>query len=254
MPQAAHNFFEKELKPTLMEVFADLYEWITNGDEWYQIGVKNEGEPEECEWKDRDGFWSHNNGGVEMCFTPTTSILYSGSRLAPCIKKWVDGQYESCKEDAKEDENYLAWKAEQEAAGNDSDVETWLADTSDGNEFENDHENSWMESTPFCKVEAWLQGPDGYQFHGPVEPLTVLKLHFEFCFNDDLGYGRPSISWLPGVGDHPKCEANIFFEAKDVDKVRELIKTKILEMAKCPDNEQREKEEFYTDGLDGRAF
>ena len=111
-----------------------------------------------------------------------------------------------------------------------------------------------MESTPFCKVEAWLQGPDGYQFHGPVEPLTVLKLHFEFCFNDDLGYGRPSISWCPGVGDHPKCEANIFFEAKDVEKVRELIKTKILEMAKCPDDEQREKEEFYTDGLDGRAF
>ena len=111
-----------------------------------------------------------------------------------------------------------------------------------------------MEAAPFCKVEAWLQGPDGYQFHGPVEPSTILKLHFEFCFNDDLGYGRPYISWCPGVGDHPKCEANIFFEAKDVEKVRELIKTKILEMAKCPDNEQREKEEFFTDGLDGRAF
>jgi hypothetical protein len=25
-------------------------------------------------------------------------------------------------------------------------------------------------------------------------------------------------------------------------------------MAKCPNNEQREKEEFYTDGLDGRSF
>ena len=254
MPQAAHNFFEKELKPTLVDVFGEILDFVTDGDEWYQIGVENEGDIEDCEWQDRDGFWSHNNGGVEMCFSPNTSILYNGSRLAPCIKSWVDDQYESCKEDAKEDENYLAWKAEQEEKGEDSDVEAWLADTDDGNEFENNHENSWMESTPFCKVEAWLQGPDGYQFHGPVEPLTVLKLHFEFCFNDDFGYGRPSISWCPGVGDHPKCEANIFFEAKDVEKVRELIKTKILEMAKCPDNEQHEKEEFYTDGLDDRPF
>jgi hypothetical protein len=254
MPQAAHNFFEKELKPTLVDVFGEIHDFVTSGDEWYQIGVENEGDVEDCEWQDRDGFWSHNNGGVEMCFTPNTSILYNGSRLAPCIQKWVDDQYESCKEDAKEDEDYLAWKAEREEKGEESDVETWFAETCEGGDFENNHENNWMEAAPFCKVEAWLQGPDGYQFHGPVEPSTILKLHFEFCFNDDLGYGRPYISWCPGVGDHPKCEANIFFEAKDVEKVRELIKTKILEMAKCPDNEQREKEEFYTDGLDGRPF
>ena len=254
MPQAAHNFYENELKPTLLEVFEEIYIDVTNGDEWYQIGVEKEGDVEDCEWKDRDGFWSHNNGGVEMTFIPNTSILYNGSTLAPCIKTWVDNQHESCKEEAKEDENYLEWKAEQEEKGEDSDVETWFSETCEGGDFENDHQNNWMESTPFCKVEAWLQGPDGFQFKGEVEPDTVLKLHFEFCFNDDIGYGRPCISWCPGVGDHPKCEANIYFEAKNVEFARQLLKTKILEMAKLPDDEQREKVEFYADGLDDRQF
>jgi hypothetical protein len=254
MPQAAHNFYENELKPTLLEVFGEIYDDVTNGDEWYQIGVEKEGDVEDCEWEDRDGFWSHNNGGIEMSFIPSTSIFSNGCRHAPCIQAWVDGQYKECKENALDDENYLEWKAEQEAEGKESDVEYWLSDTDDGNEFENDHEDSYMESTPFCKVEAWLQGVDGYQFKGEVEPDTVLKLHFEFCFNDDLGYGRPYISWCPGVGDHPKCAANIYFEAKNVEFARQLLKTKILEMAKLPDDEQRETVDFYADGLDDRQF
>ena len=254
MPQAAHNFYEKELKPTLLEVFEKIYDDVTNGDEWYQIGCEHEGTPEDCEWKDRDGFWSHNNGGIEMTFAPSTSIFGTGSSLAPCIKTWVDAEYKECKEAAQEDDDYLNWKAEQDAEGNDSDVETWLAETDDGNEFENSFENSYSESTPFCIVKAWLQDPSGYQFKGAVEPDTVLMLHFEFCFNDDYGYGRPYISWLKGVGDHPKCSANIYFEAKHVETVRQILKTKILEMAKCPDDEQREKEEFFSEGLDDRKF
>ena len=254
MPQAAHNFFEKELKPTLLDVFGEIHDYVTSGDEWQQIGCEEPGEPEECEWQDRDGFWSHNHGGMELTYIPTISIFNSGSTMAPCVKEWTDSWYEDCKEAASENEDYLEWKKSQEADGKDSDVETWISETGDGNEFEYSHQDSWMESTPFCLVKAWMQGPDGYQFHGPVEPSTILKLHFEFCFNDDLGYGRPYISWCPGVGDHPKCSANVYFEAKNVEKVREIIKTKILEMAKCPENEQREKEEFYTDGLDGRPF
>ena len=242
MPQSAHNFYEKELKPTLIDVFGEIYDFVTDGDEWYQIGCNSEGTPEDCEWEDRDGFWSHNNGGLGMTFAPNTSILYNGSTLAPCIKEWVESEYADCKESALDNDDYQEWKAQREVTGEDSDVVTWFGETTEGGDFENFHENNWMESTPFCKVEAWLQGEDGYQFHGPVTPDTELKLHFEFCFNDDLGYGRSHISWCPGVGDHPKYECDIFFKAKDVDKVLDVLKTTVLEKSKVSDDKQLDKE------------
>lgn len=249
MPISAHEFFEQELKATLKEVFGKIYDFVTSGDEWYQIGVERYGEVEDTEWKDRDGYWSHNNGGVEMTFVPSETILYNGSILAPCIEKWVASEQEFCKKTAMESEDYLEWKSKQEANGECVDVESWLSCTEGGNEFENEHKYSWMEAIPYCKVKAWLQGPTGSQYHGAVEPESILKVHFAFCFNDDLGYGRPSISYCPGVGDHPKCEIDIFFKVKDVEKVREVIRTRMYELATMPNNECHKKEEIYIDGV-----
>ena len=48
MPRLAHEFYEKELKPTLTEVFGEIYDFVTEGDEWNQIGVENEGDVEDC--------------------------------------------------------------------------------------------------------------------------------------------------------------------------------------------------------------
>ena len=252
MPKAAHEFFEKELKPTLVELFGELYDQITDRDEWFRIGDEGNDEriPNDCEWQDRSGFWSFNNGGVEMDFAPSTSIFGGdSSKLAPCIKEWVEGQWKDCQDEAKDDNDYKTWKEQAEADGTESDVVTWLIETSEGQEFSQSHEDSYMESTPFCHLKAWIQNPERHQHRGQVEKDTVLMLHFEFCFNDDLGYGRPSISWCPGVGDHPKCEANIFFTPADVEEVRNLLKTKIREMASCPNNETHEKVQFNTSSL-----
>lgn len=261
MPQAAHDFFEKELKPTLVDLFGDIYDQIVDGEIWYRIGVEHDvcsydseeadRIPNDCEWQDRDGFWSYNNGGVEMDFAPGKDILWgNSSELAPCIKTWVDNCQTEKENDAKDDDDYKAWAKNQE----NPDVTDWFRDTVEGQDFEERYEDNWMESTPFCGVKAWIQTPGRYQYHGKVTPDTTLRLHFEFCFNDDYGYGRPSISWCPGVGNHPKCEANIFFAVRDVEEVRELINTKIREMASCPDNEVHEKVDFYTKSLDGTAF
>jgi len=255
MPQAAHDFFVKELKPTLVDLFGDIYDQIVDGKIWYRIGAGEDCGPDkeaddripnECEWKSRDGFWSHNNGGVEMDFAPNQDILFGNSaKLAPCIKSWVDNCQTEKENDAKDDDDYKEWAEERE----NPDVTDWFIDTVEGQDFEERYEDNWMESTPFCGVKAWIQKPDRYQFTGPVTPDTILMLHFEFCFNDDIGYGRPYISWCPGVGDHPKCEANIFFMVRDVEEVRDILNTKIREMASCPDNETHEKVEFYTKSL-----
>lgn len=240
MPNAAHTLFETELKAALAGAFDEIDDYIGDGDDWVPVGCFEEG-PQDCEWESRDGFWSHNNGGLEMTFYGTSSLLYSGY-VPPCLKEWVDDFFKEVKEAALEDEDYLEWANENPGR----DVGEWLRDTNDGNNFENDYEYSYLESPPFANVKAWIQSPDRYQYTGPVGKDTRLLLHFEVCFNDDLGYNRPGIAWCRGVGDHPKCEADIFFTAGDVAEVREIIKTKLVEMGTGPDDEVQEKVTFYT--------
>lgn len=255
MPKAAHDFFEKELKPTLVDLFGDIHDQIVDDEIWYRIGAgqdvtgldeTDDRIPNDCEWEDRSGFWSHNNGGVELDYQPGKDILCRDTNLmAPCIKDWVENCHSEKESDAKDDDDYKEWAKDKENPN----VNDWFSETTEGQDFEERYEDNWMENTPFIGVKAWMQGADSYQYRGPVDNDSIFKLHFEFCYNDDLGYGRPYISWCPGVGDHPKCEANIFFTPRDVEEVRELLNTKIREMAACPANETHEKVEFYTKSL-----
>ena len=148
-------------------------------------------------------------------------------------------------EEAEKNDDFQEWKKENP----DSTVNDWISETSEGNDFEMSMMDAWSAEPPFLKVTAFLQNPDGHQFEGKVEPDSILKLHFDFCFNDDLGYGRSHISWCPGVGDHQKCGANIIFIPKDIEEVREIIRTELTKLADLPDSEQRETVTFETKSL-----
>ena len=238
MPNQAHEFFEKELKETLTELFDHIYDDATFYDKWFGNRA------EECEWQDRDGFWSWNNGGLEMSLMASSTILSEGHG-APCINEWYESYNKELVEEAEKNDDYQEWKKENP----DSTVNDWLAETSEGNDFEMSMTDAWSAEPPFLKVTAFLQNPDGHQFEGKVEPDSILKLHFDFCFNDDLGYGRSHISWCPGVGDHQKCGANIIFIPKDIEEVRDIIRTELTKMADLPDSEQRETVTFETKSL-----
>ena len=105
MPNQAHEFFEKELKETLTELFDHIYDTATEYEKWFGNRA------EECEWQDRDGFWSYNNGGLEMSLMASSTILSEGHD-APCINEWYESYNNELVEEAEKNDDYQEWKKE----------------------------------------------------------------------------------------------------------------------------------------------